>query len=228
MTVLEQVARPASARVWRPAAVVTASMLVTGAVLGLIWSAWTPPGPRGGVLSAGIQADETETFVAGDGRYALLTGAVGVLAGIAAWYLRRQRGSLMALALCVGGLGGSLIADGVGHLVRGSGSTYPCGTETGRCVEHLPLWVQMHGLLFLQAAVAVLVYSLFVAFAVDDDLGRPDPVREARAGSVRAQGGVEDARGDSYGPGLPDQHHLAPQYPDQAVQPPGRGEFGEQ
>ena len=170
-------------------------MLVAGAALGLIWSAWSPPGPRGGMLSAGIQADETETFVAGDGRYALLTGAVGVLAGIAAWYLRRQRGSLVALALVVGGLGGSLIADGVGHLVRGTGSTYPCGTETGKCVEHLPLWVQMHGLLFLQAALAVLVYSLFVAFAVDDDLGRPDPgARSPRGGSVGPQGGVEDAR----------------------------------
>jgi hypothetical protein len=228
MSAVVEQPQPDQTLVWRPAAVVALAMVVVGVVLGLIWSAWSPPGPRGGILKAGIQADETESFVAGDGRFALLTGAVGVLAGVAAWYLRRQRGSLMALALGLGGLGGSLVADGLGHLVRGSGNTYACGTETGRCVEHLPLWVQMHGLLFLQAALAVLVYSLFVAFAVDDDLGRPDPVREARRnGSVGAQGGVQYAGSDGYGPGPADEDHFPPQYPDQPVQPPGRGEFGQ-
>ncbi len=204
-------------------------MLVAGVVLGVIWSAWSPAGPRGGILKSGIQADETESFVAGDGRFALLTGLVGVLAGIAAWYLRRQRGSLVALALVAGGLGGSLVADGIGHLIRGSGNTYPCGTETGKCVEHLPLWVQMHGLLFLQAALAVLVYSLFVAFAVDDDLGRPDAARAARRDrSVGPQGGVEQAGRDGDGSGAPYEHHFAPQDPDQPVQPPGGSQFGQQ
>ena len=218
-----------AAPTWRPLAVLTAALLVAGVVVGAIWAAWSPPGPRGGILKAGIQADETESFVAGDGRFALLTGLVGLVAGVAAWYLRRQRGSLVALALGVGGLGGSLIADGIGHLVRGDGSTYPCGTETGKCVEHLPLQVQMHGLLFLQAAVAVLVYSLFVAFAVDDDLGRPDPARDARRSeSVRPQGGIEDPGGDGDRARAPYEHHLAPQYPDQPVQPPGGGELGQQ
>ena len=224
MTVLEDVRTP-----WRPPAILAGAMLVVGVLVGVIWSAWSPAGPRGGILKAGIQADETESFVAGDGRFALLTGLVGVLAGIVAWYLRRHRGSLVALALVAGGLGGSLVADGIGHLIRGSGSTYPCGTETGKCVEHLPLWVQMHGLLFLQAALAVLVYSLFVAFAVDDDLGRPDPVRASRrTGSVGPQGGVEQPGRDGDGPGPAYEHHLAPQYPDQPVQPPGGGELGQQ
>ena len=197
-------------------------------MLGAVWAAWSPAGPRGGILKAGIQADETESFVAGDGRFALLTGLVGLLAGISAWYLRRQRGSLVAVALAVGGLGGSLLTLWIGRLIRGDGSTYPCGTETGKCVEHLPLWVHMHGLLFLEAALAVLVYSVFVAFAADDDLGRPDPLREARRQvSVGAQGGVEHPGGDSYGPRPPYQHDLPAQYPDQPVEPPGRGEFGQ-
>jgi hypothetical protein len=221
--------QPKQAPAWRPAAVVTLAMVLAGVALGAIWSAWSPAGPRGGILKAGIQADETESFVAGDGRFALLTGVVGVLAALGVWYLRQQRGSLLALALGVGGLGGSLVADGIGHLIRGSGNTYPCGTDTGKCVEHLPLWVQMHGLLFLQAALAVLVYSLFVAFAVDDDLGRPDPVREARrTASVGPQGGVQYAGSDGYGPRTPDEDHFPTQYPDQPVQPPGRGEFGQQ
>ncbi len=230
MTALAEAPAPEAGFSVRPVAVLTVALLVVGAILGPVWSAWSPPGPRGGVLDAGIQADETENFIAGDGRFALLTGLVGVLAGVLAWYLRRQRGSLVALALGVGGLGGSLLTDWLGHVVRGEGSEYSCGTETGRCVEHLPLSVHTHGLLFLEAALAVLVYSMFVAFAVDDDLGRPDPVRAARlAGcSVGPQGGVEQTGGDGDRAGAAQEHDLAPQYPDQPVQPPRGGEFGQQ
>ena len=87
---------------------------------------------------------------------------------------------MIALALAVGGLGGSLLTLLVGHVVRGSGPDYACASDTGRCTEHLPLGVQSHGLLFLEAALAVFVYSLFVAFAVADDLGRPDPRHRGR------------------------------------------------
>jgi hypothetical protein len=229
MTTLADPQPSGTAVAWRPLAALAGAMLVAGVLLGVIWTAWSPPGPRGGVLKAGIQPDETESFVSADGRFALLTAVVGVIAGICAWYLRRQRGSLLALALAAGGLGGSLLTDWIGHLVRGEGRTYACGTETGRCIEHLPLTVQMHGLLFLEAAVAVLVYSLFVAFAVDDDLGRPDPAREARLArrSVRPQGGVEDAWSEGDRPGPPQQHDFPPQNPHQPLQPPGGGEFGQ-
>lgn len=229
MTAVVETRAPRTGPGWRPLAVLVGALLVAGVVVGLIWTAWSPAGPRGGLLKAGVQPDETESFVAADGRFALLTALVGVLAGVLAWYLRRQRGSLVAVALGVGGLGGSLIADAIGHAVRGEGSQYSCGTETGHCVDHLPLAVQMHGLLFLQAALAVLVYSLFVAFAVDDDLGRPDPVREARlARSVGPQGGVEQPGSDGHRAGAPQQDDLAPQNRDQPFEPPGRGRLGEQ
>lgn len=227
MTSLAPEHEPDTAQWWRPVAVLFGALLVAGVALGLIWAAWSPPGPRGGVLSAGIQADETESFAAADGRFALLTGLVGIAAGVVAWYLRRQRGPIVAAALALGGLGGSLLTTVVGHVVRGSGSTYSCGTDTGKCIDHLPLWVQMHGLWFLEAAVAVLAYSMFVAFAVDDDLGRPDPARLARA-SVGPQGGGEQPWPHGDAAGASQQDDLPPQHPHQPAQPPGRGEFGEQ
>ena len=49
----------------------------------------------------------------------------------------------------------------------------PATAASGHCIDHLPLTVHMHALLLAEAIAAVLVYSLFVAFAVDDDLGRP-------------------------------------------------------
>lgn len=150
------------------------ALAVLGAVLGIVWEAWSPPGPLGVVLSAGIEADESEAFVAGDGRFALITVIVGLVAGVVTWYLRRVRGPYLAVALAVGALAGAALTDLVGWALRGDGRSYTCGDGTTKCIDHLPLTVHMHSLWFLEAAVALLVYSLFVAFAVADDLGRPD------------------------------------------------------
>lgn len=181
-------ARPVDERVrdrteqLKAAGVVVAVLAVVGAVLGLVWQAWSPPGPIGGILPAGIEADETEAFVAGDGRFTAIALAVGVVAGLLAWYLpalRNVRGPYVAVGLAVGGVAGSLLTLLVGWAVRGQGSTFTCGV--GTCIDHLPLTVHMHGLLFAQAFVAVLGYGLFVSFAADDDLGRPDPYTTGRA-----------------------------------------------
>ncbi|HZZ97618.1 MAG TPA: hypothetical protein VFE19_11395 [Jatrophihabitantaceae bacterium] len=158
-------------------------LAVVGALLGLVWQAWSPAGPAGAVLQQGIQADENEAFVGGDGRFALITVIVGLLAGVAAWQvrsLRGARGPFVALALVVGGFVGAALTEWVGYLVRGDGNGFACTAASGRCIDHLPLTVHMHALLLAEAIAAVLVYSLFVAFAVDDDLGRPDPGRRAR------------------------------------------------
>lgn len=169
----------------RAAGVVVGVLAVVGAVLGLVWQAWSPPGPVGGILPAGVQVDETETFVAGDGRFTAITLVIGVVAGLLAWYLpalRRVRGPYVALGLALGGLAGSLLTLLVGWVVRGQGSDFRCGV--GTCIDHLPLTVHMHGLLFVEAFVAVLVYGLFVSFAKDDDLGRPDVARTPQPAEV--------------------------------------------
>jgi hypothetical protein len=197
----------------RAAALVVAALAVIGAVLGLVWEAWSPPGPIGIRLPGGVQPDETEAWAAGDGRFALIVSVVGLAAGIAAWYLpalRRVRGPWLALGLAVGGVVGALLTDLVGWAVRGGGSDYSCGA--GTCIDHLPLSVHMPGLWFLGPFLAVLVYGLFVAFAVSDDLGRPDPGRRAGGGapppdpvvtSVGPQGYAQDGRRDGDAPGAP-------------------------
>lgn len=201
---------------------VIATLAVLGALLGLVWQAWSPAGPLGAVLRAGVQPDETEAWAAGDGRYALITAAVGLIAGLVAWYLTTSRGPVMAVALAVGGLVGAALTALVGWAVRGSGPDFRCGTDTGRCISHLPLTVHMHGLWFAEGVIAVLVYSLLAAFARDDDLGRPDPERAAAqaarrgrddlaASSVGAQGSLQDGGRDGYRPGAPDQGDLPPQ-----------------
>jgi hypothetical protein len=182
------------------AAVITIVVLaILGAALGLVWQAWSPPGPVAAVQSGGIQAGESESWAAADGRFALIAAVVGLLAGVLAWAVRANRGPLIVLGLTAGGFVGSALTDIAGHLVRGDGNTYSCGSQTGKCIDHLPLTVHLHALLLVESMLAVLAYGLLVAFAARDDLGRPDPRHEQY--SVRAGDQPDDGRGYGDSPG---------------------------
>jgi hypothetical protein len=201
------------------------AMAVLGALLGIVWEAWSPPGPAGGVLAHGIQAVESEAFIAGDGRFALITVIVGISAALVAWYarpFRAVRGPLIAVALAVGGVAGAALTEWVGYLLRGPGTKFACAAETGKCIDHLPLTVHMHALLLVEAIVALLVYSLFAAFAVSDDLGR-----EGRAGSaapeppaVPADGPADGAVPPQPGPSLPGPSLSGPSLPGPSLSGP--------
>jgi hypothetical protein len=153
-------------------AFVVGALALLGAALGLVWQAWSPPGPLGLVVTPGaIQPDETEAFAAGDGRFAIIGIAVGLLAGALLWLRRSTRGPVAVLALAVGGLLGAGATALVGHLARGGSTSGKAGT----LLQHVPLTVHARGLLVLEAAVAVLVYVICAAFAERDDLGRAEP-----------------------------------------------------
>lgn len=163
---------------WAPADEVRAGLVivvvlaVAGALLGVLWQWWSPPGPLGYVVAPGaVQPDETEAFIAADGRFAVIAAAVGLVAAVVVWRRKQSRGPVAAAALAVGGLLGALLMAMVGHALAGG----QAGGKPDTVLHHLPLTVHIRGLLLLEAAVAVLVYSLFASFAADDDLGRPDP-----------------------------------------------------
>ncbi|MFN2518626.1 MAG: hypothetical protein ABR604_06210 [Jatrophihabitantaceae bacterium] len=156
----------------RAGAYLVLALAVLGVLLGVIWQWWSPAGGLGYVVAPhAIQPDETEAFIAGDGRFAVIATATGLLAGGVTWLRTSIRGPVTALALGLGGLLGSWLTGVVGHLMAG-------GTGNGKTntlLRQLPLSVHMHGLLLLEAAGAVLVYSLCASFAARDDLGRPEP-----------------------------------------------------
>ncbi|MEO6885707.1 MAG: hypothetical protein ABI232_05380 [Jatrophihabitantaceae bacterium] len=192
------------------------ALSVLGITFGFIWQWWSPNGPAGYVLGPGlVQPGETETFAATDGRFAVLMLGCGVLAALVVWFGRVARGPGAVLALAVGGLAAALLAGWIGGLVRAGGHYYPCGDGTARCIDHLGLSVRMHGLYFLQAAAAVLVYAICVAFAAADDLGRPDPIRDQvrhqLSGSVRSDVQLQYVGGDGDGVGSPQQSQFPPQ-----------------
>lgn len=184
------------------------TMSAVGALLGLGWQLWSPPRPAGYVIGPGlVQPDETEAFVAGDGRYAVIVLASGILAGLFVWFARIARGTPAVIALTLGGLAGAGLTALVGHLTGG-------GTGSGRTntvIGHLPLSVHISGLLLVEAAAAVLVYGFCVSFATDDDLGEADPVRELARASVRPDVELQYAGGDGDGSSGLQQGYLPPQ-----------------
>jgi hypothetical protein len=150
-----------------PAAVIMVGLAAAGALLGLLWQQISPR-TKGFVYIPphGIIAGENESLIAADGRFALLTGAVGLVAAVAAWSRRSARGPATALALAAGGLLGALLTDRVGNATGG-------GHDGGAANEVITLAVRVHarGLLLVEAAVALLVYALCALFARRDDLG---------------------------------------------------------
>ena len=139
------------------------------------------PGPAGARRPPrGVHPRRDGVLRPADGRFLVITVVLGIVSALAVWFLRPMRGVAATLGLVVGGLVGSSLTLLVGHLTGG-------GDATGRAIngsadrfsDQLPLTVHAHGLLVLQPAVSALVLGLLVAFAVRDDLGRPDPVRDA-------------------------------------------------
>lgn len=196
----------------RAAAFVVLALAATGALLGLLWQSWSPPGPAGLLFPTGVQPDETEAWAAADGRFAVIVAVVGVVAAVVTWLLRSVRGPAVVLALAVGGIGGAALTAWIGHLVRGPADVVGCTLVTGQhigCTEHLDLSLHMTGLLYLEPALALLLYGLFVSFAASDDLGRPDPVRAA----LSVPSGAEQHDAGRYGdaPGVPQQRDLPTQ-----------------
>jgi hypothetical protein len=192
----------------RAAGVVVAVLAVVGALLGLVWSAWSGPQQRAFVIAPGklFPYDEVETMAAADGRYLLLVGVSGLAAGAVLWLRRRaNRGPLTVLALAAGGLLGAALTWWIGYL--SGGGTYD--GRKGTTIAHLPLTVHLHGLLFVEPALATLVYGILTAFAVRDDLGRHDPVR-ARL-SVQSGQQPQDGRRDGDAPRALEQGDLPPQ-----------------
>jgi hypothetical protein len=203
----------------RTALLVVLALAVAGAALGAVWEWWSPPGPFAIVYGNGTQPDETEAWAAADGRFAAIVAAVGLVAGVVVWRLHRARGPYAVLGLAAGGIAGAELTKLVGHLLRRSTHTFTCYPASGptSCTDHLPLTLHMTGLLFVEPALAILVYGLLVAFAHHDDLGRPDPVRAGLL--VRADGEPDDRRRDGDGAGAPQQRDLPAQQPVQPGQP---------
>jgi hypothetical protein len=146
------------------------AQLLIGIAIGLVWLSSAPTSVsymldtgQGGV----IVPAESEAQVAADGRYMVLTVLAGLTFGLLAWRLRGNRGPLMLPVLAVSSLLSSLLAMATGQLLSTGRRSAPLNTAF-----HPPLVLHASAAIFLQALLAVLVYTVFVGLSGDQDLGR--------------------------------------------------------
>lgn len=144
--------------------------ILAGVLVGLVWRAWSPH-TLGYVVAAGagrgsVIPDESESQIAGDGRFVLLCMLVGLAAALGAWQLRRARGAVTLLCLVAGALLGSLVARQVGTALATGHSSGAVNTTI-----RLPLRLHADALLTAQAMVAAAVYVLLSGLSSREELG---------------------------------------------------------
>jgi hypothetical protein len=99
----------------REAAVTTVAVALGGVLLGLLWLWLAPRVPltaeaTGNSWVVYLKDSEGEQAIGVDGTFTLLALAFGAVSAVAVFLLRRRGGVPLVVALCVGGLLGSLLA----------------------------------------------------------------------------------------------------------------------
>jgi len=204
---------PAPAALWRGRRELRADLrssvlLILGLALaglpaGLLWWALAPRADFR-ITDAGptvIGHPSQELLVGDDVVFVLVVVGLGLLAGTAAWFLRRRRGVATVVALALGATAAGFLAWQLGE-VLGAGPTAAQLADVGARVT-TPLRLVSLPALAMAPFAAVLAYLVPVVVAREDGLGRVpegDPAAVAEPGSL-------DAAAD-------DDHLVAP--------PPGR------
>jgi hypothetical protein len=151
-------------------------LAVAGAVAGLLWW-WLAPRADFRITADGpvaIGNPSEELLVADDSIFALLVTGFGLVAGAAAWFLRRRRGVATLLALALGSTAMAAVAWQLGELL-GPGPTQAQLSDVGRVVT-TSLTLGSLPALALAPFGALVAYLVPVVTSHRDDLGRtPDP-----------------------------------------------------
>ena len=166
--------RPSRAALpWRALALLAACQLAAGVLVGIAWRVWAPK-TTSYLLSGGdgkpafVVPDESESQIAGDGRFVLLSLLIGIVFGALAWRLRSGRGPVPVGVLAVTGVLSSLLARAVGELLSH-------GSAAHKVNAAFTPQLSLHGLaaLWVQAFFAVLVYTALAGLSSNPELDRP-------------------------------------------------------
>lgn len=162
-----------------------------GVVAGALWAWIAPPihavvaVTRGGERVHEYLGSESQNFFVAPFLLLGLLGVAAVVASVAAWQWREQRGPGMAVGLAIGSAAAAVVAAGVGALlVRLHYGALNFDTATLSSGDHSLTYVrqappvffarqplQIAATLMSPAAAASLVYALLAAGSARDDLG---------------------------------------------------------
>ena len=188
----------------RSSALLVLALGLAGLVAGLLWW-WLAPRADFRITDTGpvaIGNPSEELFVADDSVLVLILTALGLLAGGAAWFLRRRRGVATVLSLAVGASLMAVVAWQLGELL-GAGPTEAQLAHVGAVVTTRLALGSPPALAFAPFA-ALLAYLVPVVTAHRDDLGRtPDPTRPDPAVPDGTPGALDERPLENVPPGRP-------------------------
>jgi hypothetical protein len=188
----------------RSSARLVLALAAAGVLAGLLWW-WLAPRADFRITDTGpvvIGNPPEELLVADDTVLALVLTGFGLVAGAAAWFLRRRRGVATLLALAVGASVMAVVAWQLGELL-GAGPSKAELADVGNVVT-TGLHLGSVPALALAPFGALLAYLIPVVAVHRDDLGRtPDPALHRGASAADAGGPQGDRTLIDVPPGRP-------------------------
>jgi hypothetical protein len=159
----------------RSAVVLVLGLAVAGLPAGLLWWSLAPRADFRITDDApqAIGSPSSELLVADDVVFVLVLACFGLLAGAAAWFLRRRRGVATLVALAVGTSATGAVAWQLGELL-GAGPTEAQLADVGTVVT-TSLTLGAPPALAVAPFLALVAYVVATLHAAADDLGRVEP-----------------------------------------------------
>lgn len=165
--------RAAGTRALRVLVVLVGGIAALGLPVGVLWWLVAPVAQLRIQQDGGFFVDpQPEQFIAADAWFILLTGLVGLVAGLLTWWLARDSGYPAVVGLALGGAAGAALAWGVGTWLGRVDLAAAAKLPVGSLVD-VPLRLGMHGALVIEPLLALL------AWVVPDLLFPTGPVSRA-------------------------------------------------
>jgi hypothetical protein len=140
----------------RAFAITVLVLTALGLPAGLAWSALSPRPPYRMVEQTPTLADpSTQALIAADGWFATITGGLGLLCGLLAWFLSRRVQLPVVIGLCLGGVAGAFVAYWTGTSVTVGVATVEASASPGVTVIPGPLDLTARGVLVAWPLLAV-------------------------------------------------------------------------
>ncbi|GAA5052686.1 hypothetical protein HNP84_001457 [Thermocatellispora tengchongensis] len=149
-------------------------LAVAGVAAGLLWSYVAPRAPYVPTDGGLVLADaSTQSLIAADGWFAVITGGAGIVCGVAAFAIGRDR-LTMVLSLAGGGLLAGFLARWIGGAVNLGTPSVSASGVTGHVVPG-SLGLTATGVIVSWPLLAVAVFGLMVGFGTYRDTPPPPP-----------------------------------------------------
>jgi hypothetical protein len=173
----------------RASLVLAGLLTLTGVAAGLLWWGLAPRATFAVTADGPVPVGRPspELSFADDGVFTLVLAALGLVAGLVAWRLRRRRGVATVLALAVGTVLASLAAWQLGELLGAGPSPAELAAVGTQVVT--PLELGSPAALAVAPFLAVLGYVVATLLTAAEDLDRPDPAPHDPALPVPLAGG---------------------------------------